>query len=199
MSIRKRLKSGFTLVELMIVVAIIGILAVLAVYGVKKYMANAKTAEARQNLGRIGKDAASSYEGEHMNSAIPKEGNSTDVTRQLCDSASAPVPNGVKGNVDGKKYLSQRSDWAVDSKAGANGNPKGFACLRFELNTPQYYMYTWTATGYNTTTPSFVALADGDLDGNGTTSEFELDGKVQSATSARLNIAPTLKETDPDE
>jgi type IV pilus assembly protein PilA len=198
MSIRKRLQSGFTLVELMIVVAIIGILAVLAVYGVKKYMANSKTAEARQNLGRIGKDAASSYEGEKMDPKLPGEGKSTDVTRQLCDSAAATVPPAL-ASVKGKKYQSNRADWAADSSTGLNGAPKGFACLRFELNTPQYYMYTWSATGYNTTTPSFNAYAQGDLDGNGTSSEFELTGKVPSSKSARLNIAPTLKETDADE
>src|SRR5687767_379950 len=45
----KQLKSkrGFTLVELMIVVAIIGVLAALAIYGVRKYLTNAKSAEAR--------------------------------------------------------------------------------------------------------------------------------------------------------
>jgi len=196
MSIRKRLKGGFTLVELMIVVAIIGILAVLAVYGVKKYMANAKTAEARQNLGRIGKDAASNYEGEKMDPKLPGEGNSTEVTRQLCDSASKTVPDGI-AKVQGKKYQSNKADWGQDAVAG--GTPKGFACLRFELNTPQYFMYTWTATAFNSTTPSFSTIANGDLDGNGVTSQFELVGKVETSKSGRLNIAPTLKETDPDE
>ena len=61
--IRKRLKEGFTLVELMIVVAIVGVLAVLAVYGVRKYIANAKTAEAKNSLGQIGKDAADGVRG----------------------------------------------------------------------------------------------------------------------------------------
>ena len=45
----KQLKNakGFTLIELMIVVAILGILAVVAVPALQKYMRRAKTAEAK--------------------------------------------------------------------------------------------------------------------------------------------------------
>lgn len=58
----KRLKNakGFTLIELMIVVAILGILAVVAVPALQKYMARAKTAEAKTQLAKI-YDASSSY------------------------------------------------------------------------------------------------------------------------------------------
>jgi prepilin-type N-terminal cleavage/methylation domain-containing protein len=57
-----RLKNakGFTLIELMIVVAILGILAVVAVPALQKYMRKAKTAEAKTQLAKI-YDAASSY------------------------------------------------------------------------------------------------------------------------------------------
>lgn len=46
-------ESGFTLVELMIVVAIVGILAVVALFGYRAIIANSKTAEPRQVLGSI--------------------------------------------------------------------------------------------------------------------------------------------------
>jgi type IV pilus assembly protein PilA len=46
-------KKGFTLIELMIVVAIIGILAAIAIPNFLKFQAKSKTSEARTNLGAI--------------------------------------------------------------------------------------------------------------------------------------------------
>jgi len=49
----KKDKKGFTLIELMIVVAIIGILAAIAIPNFLRFQARAKQSEAKQNLGAI--------------------------------------------------------------------------------------------------------------------------------------------------
>ena len=49
----RRRSKGFTLIELMIVVAIIAILAAIAIPQYKKFQAKAKAAEAKTNLGAI--------------------------------------------------------------------------------------------------------------------------------------------------
>ena len=61
----KKTGKGFTLIELMIVVAIIGILAAVAIPGFMKYIKDSKTSEAKTNLDAIRKGALSYFEAEH--------------------------------------------------------------------------------------------------------------------------------------
>jgi type IV pilus assembly protein PilA len=186
---------------LMIVVAIVGILAVLAVYGVRKYIANAKSAEARNSLGQVGKDAATAYEKESMPGAPLALGSTAQVSRNLCISAPVSVP-AVPAPIQGQKYQSTPAEWLTSQIVAGVTTPTGFSCLKFTMNDPQYYMYNYQVPGgRNAVGDRFVASAQGDLDGNGVLSQFTLNGAIQGVAggSIVLTLAPNLVEVNPEE
>jgi type IV pilus assembly protein PilA len=164
---------------------LIGPMAVMAIYGVRKYIANAKTAEARNSLGQIAKDAARAYESESAASPILVAGGTANLGHRMCTTASNSVPASAAA-IRGKKYQSSPSEWQTGKEIDA-----GWYCLKFSIDAPQYFMYL-----YQGTDDSFTAIAHGDLNGDGVTSTFELTGRASGDT---VTIAPYIAETDPQE
>ena len=190
---------GFTLVELMIVVAIIGVLAALAIYGVTRYLRNSKTAEARAGVGAIAKGNVSFYNGEIGVTTVLPVGTSAAFSQNICitGKAGVGVPT-VMTAVKGKKYQSPESDWR--EVAGVQGT--GFPCLKFSMDQPQYFQYQYVSNAAANTSPVgkvFTSLAHGDLNGDGTTSTFSLAGAVGAAGDNRVLLAPSIAEIDPIE
>ena len=164
--LRKR-DEGFTLVELMIVVAIIGVLAALAIYGVSRYLKHSKTAEATRNLGSIETGSKNSFQQETDTSGA----GSGPFTHQFCAKATAAVP--AAGVPLAAKVKAGATEWGAAA----------WTCLKFSINEPQFYQYSYDSTGTGTGA-SYTATAIGDLDGNGTKSNFQLIGKGSTTGDA---------------
>ncbi len=180
---KKETRRGFTLVELMIVVAIIGVLAALAIYGVRRYLASAKTGEAKNTIGAISRGSTAAYERETSKSETVAEGSvSADTAHTLCATATI-VPAAVPV---GRKYQPVTADGS-DFETG--DTTTGWKCLKFGLTQPIYYQYTYkkdsAVAGGNPAvcaTNCYEAAAKGDLDGDGVYSYFARTGHINVAS-----------------
>lgn len=191
---------GFTLVELMIVVAIIGVLAALAVFGVRKYVSAAKSAEARNTIGAINRAAVAEFERDAAESELLSGGSiSAQSAHRLCES-SVIVPS--SGPPKAKKYQPKKTQ-GDDYETGSA--TEGWKCLRFGMDEAHYFAYKYTkgsAFGLvkKLTAPAGMAWgveAQGDLNGDGTIfSEFAGFGGLEGGFA---KIGTTLMEADPDE
>jgi type IV pilus assembly protein PilA len=152
-------------------------MASLAIYGVRKYIAAAKTTEAQNSLGRIGFQAVAAFERGTTNSH-------GDVVQRICPSASATVPASIV-SVKAKKYQSSPDEWQVDKARNA-----GFACLGFEITAPQYFVYKYTAHGSTKPGDTFEAEATADLSGDGTLTSFHTIGKISAAHALEITTPP---------
>jgi type IV pilus assembly protein PilA len=183
-------RNGFTLVELMIVVAIVGILAVLAIFGVRQHLNSAKSVEATNNLGAINRAAVAAYERESAPSEL-KAGGSAEPNQALCKSSTA-VPTTTPSHA---KYTASPGDY----RASGEKPDTGWTCLGFETVGPQYYQYQYeraaTSSIATVVTPPtgahWVVAAVGDLDGNGVKSNFVTGGKIVSTRAVTFTEIAT--------
>jgi prepilin-type N-terminal cleavage/methylation domain-containing protein len=158
---RKR-SSGFTLVELMIVVAIIGILAAVAIPAFSKYIKRSKTAEAAGQLNKMWAGSVTYFETDHVDAA------GATLAKQFPASVN---------NVPGQDCSCQASGKCPGG--GTEWQHASWVALQFSMPDPFIYKPKYTSAGTGTAS-TFTAEAIGDLNCNGTQSNFKRLGAVDA-------------------
>ena len=157
-----RRRAGFTLIELMIVVAIIGVLASLAIPAFSLAVRRTKSAEAVMNLRRIYDGAVTSF----LEIQVTRGGLSLD---SHFPTAVGPTPGidfccaeGVGGRCPASNTSFTGQTWQQ---------------LQFSVSDPHYYWYVFASDGTGVAA-HFTARASGNLDCDNIHSTFERQGYV---------------------
>jgi prepilin-type N-terminal cleavage/methylation domain-containing protein len=156
MRTKKMAQQGFTLIELMIVVAIIGILAAVAIPMFMDSMKTAKKSEALIQLDKLSDRAVIEY---NTNATYPQ------AAAMMTPSSSCCTQNALGK----KKCAVNPDDW----------DEPEWRALDFSIDKEFYFQYAYTPGGGGAT---FVATATGDTDCDGTTVEYRVDGTTNNGT-----------------
>jgi len=165
---RARKVHGFTLVELMIVVGIIGILTAIAIPAFTRYVRKSRAAEAPDHLNKMWQGSVSYYMSD-FTKIVDRKGIS--LPKQFPGPAAEWELDSVRCCLEtGGKCPGGSSVWASDDV---------WKALKFALADAHYYMPGYSSSGVGSDA-MFTALALGDLNCDETLASFSRDGFITS-------------------
>ena len=212
---RSKAQQGFTLVELMIVVAIIGILAVVAIPTYMRFTRQSKTSEVVTNLGAIVKGTTGWYNDEHTDTE-----NGNPVVRHFPHNNPQLAPGGISfAPTSDTTLVANIGTWGDNTAASTASAPAQPPCqevpgqalynrngtywerllwqrVNFGIDKAHYYQYYYGSSGIGTQS-TFLVAGRSDLDCDQTYSNYRIRGSI-NLQSGEVELTNMIKQ-DPFE
>jgi len=194
-----RKSRGFTLIELMIVVGILGLLASIAVPAMTKFLRRSKTSEARVNLAKLFDGTATFFSAEHAErgevETISLGGAVVDLATHRCPYRTGEMVGATQAGITPAANFNCNAGVGAHCIPAAGGGGAGYYDitlwsdnevwngLGFTMEQGHFFHYNYiannAATGYGQC--QFTAQAFADLDDDLTFSTYERSGAADQA------------------